>query len=253
MHNRTTVTNLRELSMTYNKSRTSSSIGFKRKSSGHVPLLSTSSRPMSNMTNLAQSSDINNTSKRKVDEYENDSFKYDVPTTNYASVRKQQQTQSSSSTKRVKSTQSFVTKAKLLPEDGSLRLVTSTVQGMKHWTNKHLPYPILFEVFGKLDSQVTSLSLTNTRQFSLIDEKDRIECIFAEMDQSFSNIDRDVQLRIICRLEPKSSLARCIAIRIANKDEWNEKYSIIKQCDLQLNEDDLNSKKLKKNNKKLQK
>jgi hypothetical protein len=83
---------------------------------------------------------------------------------------------------------------------------------MKHWTTKHLSYPILFEVFGKyqlfhlniiwnfsfsgkLDSQITSLSSTNTRQFSLIDDKDRIECIFAEMDQSFSNIDRDVQLR----------------------------------------------------------
>ncbi len=48
---------------------------------------------------------------------------------------------------------------------------------------------------GKLDSQVTSLSSINTRQFSLIDDKDRIEFIFAEMDQSFSNIDRDVQLR----------------------------------------------------------
>lgn len=59
--------------------------------------------------------------------------------------------------------------------------------------------------------------------------------------------------RIICRLESESDMARCIAIRIANKDEWNEKYSIIKQCDLQLNEDNLNSKKIKKNNKRLQK
>lgn len=92
-----------------------------------------------------------------------------------------------------------------------MRLVTSTVQGMKHWTTKHLPYPMLFEIFGKskkflwisfsisfkgkLDSQVTSLPSTNTRQFSLIDDNDRLECIYAEMDQSFSTIDRDVQLR----------------------------------------------------------
>ncbi|CAF3266949.1 unnamed protein product [Rotaria sp. Silwood2] len=195
MYDQTTLTTNRRLSMTNNnKSRLSSSTVFKRQSSGHIPLLTTNSRPLSHITNLPQRSNINNRPKRKLDEYENDSFEYDVTPSNYASVRKQQQTQLSS-IQRVKPEQPLTSKIKVLPEDGSLRLVTSTVQGMKHWTNKHLPYPILFEVFGKLDSQVTPLSLTNTRQFSLIDEKDRIECIFAEMDQSFSNIDRDVQLR----------------------------------------------------------
>ncbi|CAF0866848.1 unnamed protein product [Rotaria sordida] len=258
MYDQSTLINNRRLSMTNNKSRLSSSTIFKRQSSNHIPLLNTNSRPLSNITNLPQRSNINNKSKRKIDEYENDSFEYDVPTSNYASVRKQQQQQQtqsslSSSIKRVKQEHQVTSKPKILPEDGSLRIITSTIQGMKHWTNKHLPYPILFEVFGKLDSQVTFLSSTNTRQFSLIDEKDRIECIFAEMDQSFSNIDRDVQLRVICRLESESNIARCIAIRIAGKDEWHERRSIIKQCDLQLNDDDINSKKLKNYNKKLQK
>jgi len=252
MYDQTNMTNTRRIPITNNKSRSSSSTIFKRQSSGHIPLLSTNSRPLSNTTNLPQRSITNIKPKRKTDEYENDSFEYDVPTSNYASVRKQQQQQQTqiSSVKRVKTEQSITPKKKILSEDGSLRLVTSTVQGMKHWTNKHLSYPILFEIFGKLDSQVTSLSSTNTRQFSLIDDKDRIECIFAEMDQSFSNIDRDVQLRIICRLEYGSNIVRCIAIRVANKDEWHERRAVIKQCDIQLNEDDLNSKKLKKKNKK---
>ncbi len=55
---------------------------------------------------------------------------------------------------------------------------------------------------------------------------------------------------IICRLEYGSNIARCIAIRVANKDEWHERRAVIKQCDIQLNEDDLNSKKLNKKNKK---
>ncbi len=59
-----------------------------------------------------------------------------------------------------------------------------------------------------------------------------------------------VFLSIICRLEHGNNLAHCIAIRVANKDEWHERRAVIKQCDIQLNEDDLNSKKLKKKNKK---
>ncbi|CAF0760288.1 unnamed protein product [Rotaria sp. Silwood1] len=255
MYDQTILTSNHRLLMTNNKSCSSSSTVFKRQSSGHIPLLSTNVRPLSNITNLAQQSNINNKSKRKIDEYQNDSFEYDVPTSNYASVQKQQQQLQTQSSliKRVKQEHSFTAKIKILPEDESLRLVTSTIQGMKHWTNKHLSYPILFEIFGKLDSQITSLSSTNTRQFSLIDEKDRIECIFAEMDQSFSNIDRDVQLRVICRLKSESNIVRCIAIRIADKDEWHERRSIIKQCDLQLNNDDINSKKFKRYNKNFQK
>ncbi len=59
--------------------------------------------------------------------------------------------------------------------------------------------------------------------------------------------------RIICRLEYGSNIARCIAIRVAGQDEWHERRAVIKHCDIQLNQDDLNSKKFKKNKKKSQK
>jgi hypothetical protein len=97
-------TNPRRIPMINNKSRSSTSTIFKRQSSGHIPLLTTNSRPLLNSTNLLpQRSIINNKAKRKTDEYENDSIEYDVPTSNYASIRKQQ-TQTSS-VKRVKSEQ----------------------------------------------------------------------------------------------------------------------------------------------------
>ncbi|CAF1118570.1 unnamed protein product [Adineta ricciae] len=231
MYNQTNLSNSRRLPSMNSKSHSSSSTTFKRQSSGHVPLLTTNSRSLSNITNLPKQSNpmnrINvNTNKRKVDEYDNNSFEYDVPTSNYASIRKPLPLVQTSTAKRVKPDQPAASKKKTLPDDGSLRIITSTVQGMKHWTNKQLPYPILFEIFGKLDSQVTMLPTTNTRQFSVVDDKDRVECIFAEMDQSFSNIDRDVELRIICRLERGSQVAHCIAIRVANKDEWHERRAM---------------------------
>jgi hypothetical protein len=102
MYNQTTLTNPRN-----NKSRLSSSTIFKRQSSGHIPLLSSNSRSLSNSTNLPQRSILNTKTKRTTDAYENDSFEYDVPTSNYASVRKQQQQQQSqiSSVKRIKTEQ----------------------------------------------------------------------------------------------------------------------------------------------------
>jgi len=88
-----------------NKSRSSFSTNLKRQSSGHIPLLTTNSRPLSNSTNQPQRTIINTKTKRKIDEYENDSFEYDVPTSNYASVRKQQI--QPSSVKRIKPEQSI--------------------------------------------------------------------------------------------------------------------------------------------------
>jgi hypothetical protein len=98
-------TNTRRLPMTNNKSRPSSSTIFKRQSSGYVPSLTANSRPLINSTNLPQRSNIYSKTKRKIDEYENDSFEYDAPISNYASIRKQQQQTQVSSVKRVKSEQ----------------------------------------------------------------------------------------------------------------------------------------------------
>ena len=95
------------MTMSTNKSRSSSSTIFKRQSSGHIPLLTSNARPLTNSTNLPQRSILQTKNKRKPDEYENDSIEYDVPTSNYASLRKQPPAQTqTSSVKRLKYEQS---------------------------------------------------------------------------------------------------------------------------------------------------
>ena len=88
--------------MTTTKTRSSSSTIFKRQSSGHIPLLTSNVRPL---TNLPQRSILSTKSKRKTIDGENDSFEYDVPTSNYASLRKQ--STQTNSVKRMKSEQSI--------------------------------------------------------------------------------------------------------------------------------------------------
>ena len=95
----TSLKDTRRLSISNSKSRATI---LKRQSSGYIPLLSANSHSLSNVTNYPQRSAVNRGSKRKIDEYENDSLEYDVPTSNYASVRKQQQHLQSSSSKRIK-------------------------------------------------------------------------------------------------------------------------------------------------------
>jgi hypothetical protein len=99
MYDQNNITNSRRVPTIITKSRSSSSSTiFKRQSSGHIPSLTANVRPLSNSTNISQRSILSTKSKRKTDEFEDDIFEYDVPTSNYASVRKQQV----SSVKRVK-------------------------------------------------------------------------------------------------------------------------------------------------------
>jgi len=51
-------------------------------------------------------------------------------------------------------------------------------------------------------------------------------------------------------MDSSANIAHCLTIRVANKDEWQEKLAIIKQCDIQLNEDDHLANKSKKKSKK---
>ena len=122
----------RRLPLTKSRSSISSGI-LKRHPSGHIPQLNANPRPLSNISNLPTKG------KRSIDE----TVEYDVPTSNYASIRPQ------ATSNPVKRTKTDPKKTNALPTDGSLHVITSTVQGMKHWTNKHLPYPMLFEIFGR--------------------------------------------------------------------------------------------------------
>ena len=81
-----------------------SGMNFKRQMSGHIPLLKSQNSPLSNSTNLPQRSIVETKNKRKITEFDDDLFQYDVPTSNYATLRKSTQlTSLSNSGKRVKS------------------------------------------------------------------------------------------------------------------------------------------------------
>lgn len=152
---------------------------------------------------------------------------------------------------------------------------------MKHWTNKRLPYPILFEIFGKrsLNSSASRSSLCRQTRFSsdasLIDEHASVlsqrqqrshrvclrrngSVILERRSRRSATVSSEscvaslhtlgILPRILCRLERGSQIARCVAIRVANETEWRERRAVIKQCDIQLNEDDLHAKKMKQKN-----
>ncbi|CAF0900043.1 unnamed protein product, partial [Didymodactylos carnosus] len=42
-------------------------------------------------------------------------------------------------------------------QDNSLRVITTSIQGMKYWSQQKFSFPIIFEIYGTLASQVTNI------------------------------------------------------------------------------------------------
>jgi len=158
---------------------------------------------------------------------------YNVPTAIYPTVQKQ-------NLLKRKSYDAQTISQTLIKEDESLRIITATIHGMKYWSQQNFPYPMMFEIYGKLASQVTNApDSNNIKEFHLQDPNDRIKCLFVEMDRLFVPVGRDLPLRIICRHQIKRGepIARCISVRLANDDEYKEAINSIKLCDNRLHKD----------------
>ncbi|XP_062887336.1 spermatogenesis-associated protein 22 isoform X2 [Mobula hypostoma] len=75
------------------------------------------------------------------------------------------------------------TQMKFTQPDNTLRVMTATIEGMKHWTQYSDRLALLFEVFATLDSAVISGEYS-AKNFLLRDRKDSVPCVFYETGTS---------------------------------------------------------------------
>ncbi|XP_069766372.1 spermatogenesis-associated protein 22 isoform X2 [Narcine bancroftii] len=73
---------------------------------------------------------------------------------------------------------------KFTQPDNSLRVLTTTIEGMKHWTQYNDRFALLFEVFATLDSAVISGEYS-AKNFLLRDRKESVPCVFYETIEAF--------------------------------------------------------------------
>ncbi|XP_006815418.1 uncharacterized protein LOC102800873 [Saccoglossus kowalevskii] len=104
-------------------------------------------------------------------------------------------------------------------QDKSLKIITATIEGMKHWKEVSSNINLLFEVYAMVDSAVSTRTDGCGKQFILRDTNNSVKCIFFEIDRSIPKIIRGQYYRCIGNLFEDSGCFHCVSIRIATQQE----------------------------------
>ncbi|XP_062887337.1 spermatogenesis-associated protein 22 isoform X3 [Mobula hypostoma] len=104
------------------------------------------------------------------------------------------------------------TQMKFTQPDNTLRVMTATIEGMKHWTQYSDRLALLFEVFATLDSAVISGEYS-AKNFLLRDRKDSVPCVFYETDRILPRLIRGQIHRCMGTYDKKRNLFKCVSVR----------------------------------------
>uniref|UniRef100_UPI00398EC4B9 spermatogenesis-associated protein 22 n=1 Tax=Pristiophorus japonicus TaxID=55135 RepID=UPI00398EC4B9 len=96
--------------------------------------------------------------------------------------------------------------------DNSLRVATTTIEGMKHWTQYSHRFALLFEVFATLDSAVIA-GEQSAKNFLLRDRKDSVSCVFYETDRDLPRLIRGQVHRCMGTYDKRRNLFKCVSVR----------------------------------------
>ncbi|XP_059829427.1 spermatogenesis-associated protein 22 isoform X4 [Hypanus sabinus] len=104
------------------------------------------------------------------------------------------------------------TQMKLTQPDNTLRVMTATIEGMKHWTQYSDRLTLLFEVFATLDSAVITGEY-GAKNFLLRDRKNSVPCVFYETDRDLPRLIRGQIHRCMGTYDKKRNLFKCVSVR----------------------------------------
>ncbi|XP_072909392.1 spermatogenesis-associated protein 22 isoform X4 [Hemitrygon akajei] len=104
------------------------------------------------------------------------------------------------------------TQMKLTQPDNTLRVMTATIEGMKHWTQYSDRLALLFEVFATLDSAVIT-GEHGAKNFLLRDRKNSVPCVFYETDRDLPRLIRGQIHRCMGTYDKKRNLFKCVSVR----------------------------------------
>ncbi|GFO26100.1 spermatogenesis-associated protein 22 [Plakobranchus ocellatus] len=104
--------------------------------------------------------------------------------------------------------------------DTSLRIFTCPIASIKSWVEfKVTTFPVMFEVYGVLDS-ATVKDLTRTgKEFVLRDDTDSIKCIFYEIDRDLPRLTRGQVHRVVGSFDNRHRVLKVVSVRPAQKEE----------------------------------
>ncbi|XP_043995648.1 spermatogenesis-associated protein 22 isoform X1 [Gambusia affinis] len=119
------------------------------------------------------------------------------------------------------------------PMENSLRILTTVINGMRHWSQFKDKIPYLFEIFGTLDSAVT-LGRYGAKSFLLRDGKDVLQCVFYENEQLLPRLIRGQVHRCVGNYDRSRDVLICVSVRAGQPSEQRNALEAVKVSDAEM-------------------
>ncbi|XP_068457148.1 spermatogenesis-associated protein 22 isoform X2 [Clinocottus analis] len=117
--------------------------------------------------------------------------------------------------------------------ENSLRILTSVIDGMRHWSQFKDKVPYMFEIFATLDSAVT-LGRHGAKNFLLRDGKEVVTCVFYENEQELPRLIRGQVHRCVGNYDPGRDVLVCVSVRPGRPSELRNAQEAVKACDAEM-------------------
>ncbi|KAM6910936.1 spermatogenesis-associated protein 22 isoform 2-T5 [Lycodopsis pacificus] len=114
--------------------------------------------------------------------------------------------------------------------ENSLRILTSVIDGMRHWSQFKDKVPYLFEIFATLDSAVT-LGRDGAKNFLMRDGKEVVSCVFYENEQELPRLIRGQVHRCVGNYDRSRDVLMCVSVRPGLPSELRNAHEAVKACD----------------------
>ncbi|CAM4535339.1 unnamed protein product [Leuciscus chuanchicus] len=119
------------------------------------------------------------------------------------------------------------------PREVSLRLISTVIEGMKHWSQYKNRVPMLFEIFATLDSAVT-VGEYGAKKFLMRDGKEVVQCLYFEIDQILPRLIRGQVHRCIGNYDREKDTMTCVSVRAASLSEQRNAQEAVRASDAEM-------------------
>uniref|UniRef100_A0A1A7YEZ9 Spermatogenesis associated 22 n=1 Tax=Iconisemion striatum TaxID=60296 RepID=A0A1A7YEZ9_9TELE len=120
-----------------------------------------------------------------------------------------------------------------LAAENSLRILTASIEGMRHWSQFKNKVPLLFEIFATLDSAVT-LGCYGAKSFLLRDGKEVLQCVYYENDRVLPRLIRGQVHRCVGNYDRVRDVLICMSVRPGLTSEQRNAQEAVKASDAEM-------------------
>ncbi|XP_017267962.1 spermatogenesis-associated protein 22 [Kryptolebias marmoratus] len=117
--------------------------------------------------------------------------------------------------------------------ENSLRILTTVIEGMRHWSQFKDKVSYLFEIFATLDSAVT-LGSYGAKNFLLRDGKEVVQCVFYENERVLPRLIRGQVHRCVGNYDRGRDILVCVSVRAGLSSEQRNAQEAIRASDAEM-------------------